>query len=176
MNSAPLSITLKSPEETTAFAARLGSELHPGDCVLLDGPIGSGKTHFARSVIKWLMAAPDEEPFPSFKFDLVKSWSDTEDIPSPTYTLVQTYDTSAGEIWHADLYRVGVVEEVVELGMIDEFETSICLVEWPEQLGELTPKNALSIKFEIDPDHEDYRHLTISWTDPEWTPRLAKFA
>ncbi|MGI9367304.1 MAG: tRNA (adenosine(37)-N6)-threonylcarbamoyltransferase complex ATPase subunit type 1 TsaE [Ruegeria sp.] len=148
-------ISLNSPEETAATAARVGAILRPGDCLLLDGAIGSGKTHFARSLIQSLMRAP-------------------EDVPSPTFTLVQTYDTTAGEIWHSDLYRLGSILEIEELGLAEALETAICLIEWPQKLGVLAPKSALSLKFALDPDHEGTRHLTISWTDPKWAPLLEK--
>ena len=85
--------TLNSPEETAQLAARIAGALRPGDCLLLDGVIGAGKTHFARHLIQSLM----EEP---------------EDVPSPTFTLVQTYDVPAGELWHTDLYRLSSLDEL----------------------------------------------------------------
>jgi tRNA threonylcarbamoyladenosine biosynthesis protein TsaE len=149
----PRSITLTSPEETSQFAARLGAELRPGDVVLLEGEIGSGKTHFARSLIQSLMTVP-------------------EDVPSPTYTLVQAYETEAGEIWHCDLYRLSAVEEIEELGLTEAFDTAICLIEWPGKLGPLTPEAALKLSFETDPDTMENRHLTLSWSDPKWPLKL----
>ncbi|WP_037314784.1 tRNA (adenosine(37)-N6)-threonylcarbamoyltransferase complex ATPase subunit type 1 TsaE [Ruegeria halocynthiae] len=153
MTAPPLSITLNSPEETALFATRLGAALRPGDILLLEGDIGSGKTHFARSLIQSLMAIP-------------------EDVPSPTFTLVQAYDTESGEIWHCDLYRLSAVEEVEELGLIDAFDTAICLVEWPDKLGPLTPESALKMTFETDPNTMETRQLTLSWSNPVWTPKL----
>lgn len=149
----PHSMTLVSPEDTLALAARLGTELAVGDVLLLEGSIGSGKTHFARSLIQSLMQVP-------------------EDVPSPTFTLVQAYNTTVGEIWHCDLYRFSSVDEVEELGLIDAFETAICLVEWPEKLGPLAPQSALTISFAIDPNETETRHLTLTWSDPKWTHKL----
>ena len=91
--------------------------LRAGDCVLLEGPIGAGKTHFCRALIRARLGRE-------------------EDVPSPTFTLVQTYDADV-EIWHADLYRLSHPDEALELGLEDAFASAICLVEWPERLGEL---------------------------------------
>ncbi|WP_372571563.1 tRNA (adenosine(37)-N6)-threonylcarbamoyltransferase complex ATPase subunit type 1 TsaE [Ruegeria jejuensis] len=156
MNSGSLSTLTKhtrSPAETTALAQKLGLTLEPGDCLLLIGPIGSGKTHFARHLIQNLM-------------------SEVEDVPSPTYTLVQTYETRQGELWHADLYRLTSTAEIEELGLSDAFETAICLIEWPDRLAELTPDTALQITFDADPQQTEARDLSFAWSDPKWQHRL----
>jgi tRNA threonylcarbamoyladenosine biosynthesis protein TsaE len=145
-------LILSSPEETAALAVRMGGVLRMGDTLLLEGPIGAGKTHFARSLIQSRLITP-------------------EDVPSPTFTLVQTYDAQGSEIWHADLYRLGQPDEVVELGLTDAFETAICLVEWPDRLGQLAPRNALTLRFSTT-DDEDARVLDVTWSDPAWTTRL----
>ena len=145
-------ITLSSPEQTAALAVRLGARLQPGDTLLLEGPIGAGKTHFARSLIQSRLSWP-------------------EDVPSPTFTLVQTYDADPVEIWHADLYRLSAPDEVIELGLIDAFQTAICLVEWPDRLGQLAPQNALTLHF-APGAAEDDRILTFTWTAPAWANRL----
>lgn len=150
------SITLNSPEETADLAARLGAKLRPGDILLLEGEIGSGKTHFARSLIQSLMTFP-------------------EDVPSPTFTLVQAYDTPPGEIWHCDLYRLSALEEIEELGLSDAFETAICLIEWPDKLGPLTPATALTVHLKTDPNTMGLRYLTLSWSDPKW-PQILESA
>ena len=154
---ASLSITLKSPEETAALAGRLASKLHCGDVLLLDGPIGSGKTHFARALIQSVMTV-------------------TEDIPSPTFTLVQVYDTRIGEIWHSDLYRLTAIEEVEELGLTEAFETGICLIEWPDKLGPIRPESALTLAFRSDPSDEETRQLDLKWADPKWAAKLENTA
>ncbi len=153
MTTTPLTIALNSPEETTGFATRLGSTLLPGDTLLLEGEIGSGKTHFARGLIQSLLTTP-------------------EDVPSPTFTLVQVYDIESTEIWHCDLYRLSAVEEVEELGLTEALDSSICLIEWPEKLGPLRPDTALTMTFETDPDTMEKRILTLSWSDPKWAQRL----
>ncbi|MBE1286055.1 MAG: tRNA (adenosine(37)-N6)-threonylcarbamoyltransferase complex ATPase subunit type 1 TsaE [Rhodobacteraceae bacterium] len=149
----PLSLTLHSPEDTADFARNLGALLVPGDCLLLEGEIGAGKTHFARSLIQSLQDMP-------------------EDVPSPTFTLVQFYETTAGELWHTDLYRLSALEEITELGLEDAFNTAICLVEWPDRLAELTPAHALRLVFATVPGDLDTRTLSLNWSDPKWTPRL----
>lgn len=143
------SVFLPSADTTATLAARIGAGLQPGDVILLTGPVGAGKTHFARSLIQSLLTEP-------------------EDVPSPTFTLVQTYDTPLCELWHADLYRLTDPGEVEELGLIDAFETAICLVEWPDRLAELAPENALSLTLRDGPN-DDAREAQFEWTDPKWT-------
>lgn len=146
-----------SPDETAAFAAALAPGLEPGDVLLLEGQIGGGKTHFARALIQARLAA-DGAP--------------VEDVPSPTFTLVQTYDTGCVEIWHADLYRLTHVDEVEELGLSDAFGDAICLVEWPDRMGDLAPADALWLSF-APGDGEGARIVTARSDDPAWAARLA---
>ncbi|MCB1341471.1 MAG: tRNA (adenosine(37)-N6)-threonylcarbamoyltransferase complex ATPase subunit type 1 TsaE [Pseudooceanicola sp.] len=148
-----LSCLSSSEAETASLAVRLGAGLRPGDCVLLDGPIGAGKTHFCRALIRSLLARE-------------------EDIPSPTFTLVQSYDGVSGPIWHADLYRLGHVDEVMELGLDEAFGTAICLVEWPDRLGGLAPRDALRVGLAPEGGTEDRRRVTFTWDDPKWDARL----
>lgn len=143
-----ITLKLASPDQTCAFARRLARVLRPGDVLLLEGGIGAGKTHFARCAIQSRLAAP-------------------EDVPSPTFTLVQTYPIDAGEIWHADLYRVGGPDELVELGLTEAFESAICLVEWPDRMGDLAPETALRLRFDLC-DDDAARHVDLTWDDPRW--------
>lgn len=145
-------ITLNSPDETADLARQIAATLHKGDVILLSGGIGAGKTHFARALIQSLLIQH-------------------EDVPSPTFTLVQTYDTPDFELWHADLYRLTSPDEIEELGLIDAFETAVCIVEWPDRLDDLALPDALSLSFEPDAD-ADGRTLTARWCSPEWTTRL----
>ena len=101
--------------------------LRPRDIVALGGDLGAGKTSFARSLINAL-PGPEEE------------------VPSPTFTLVQLYERGDLEVWHVDLYRLGGdSEEMVELGLADAFGAALVLVEWPERLGPLLPARRLEI-------------------------------
>lgn len=149
--------TLNSPEDTARLAAQIAGALRPGDCLLLEGVIGAGKTHFARHLIQSLMEVP-------------------EDVPSPTFTLVQTYDVPAGELWHTDLYRLSSLDELEELGLTQAFDSAICLVEWPDRLAELTPAHALHLTLALDPEHEDRRHLTLRWSDEKWQPLMERIS
>ncbi|SMR82569.1 tRNA threonylcarbamoyladenosine biosynthesis protein TsaE [Aliiroseovarius halocynthiae] len=155
-----LDLAFPTPDHTTAFAAALADQLAPGDVILLSGGIGAGKTHFARSVIQHRLAAQGR----------------AEDVPSPTFTLVQTYDDPVCEIWHSDLYRLTHPDEVEELGLIDAFDTAICLVEWPDRLGALTPQNAVHIEFSADAasDNPDLRNAQISGQADRWETRIQK--
>ena len=141
------------PLETKAIALRIRENLQNGDVILLKGEIGAGKSHFARSLIQ---AAMDK----------------VEDVPSPTFTLVQTYDTLVGSIWHADLYRLSDQSEVFELGLIDAFGNDIVLIEWPDRLGYLEPQNALTIELVIL--ENDKREVIFSTSSCVWEARLEK--
>jgi tRNA threonylcarbamoyladenosine biosynthesis protein TsaE len=143
---------ISDPQETADIAIRLGSELLPGEVLLLSGDIGTGKTHFARHLIQSLQDVP-------------------EDVPSPSFTLVQSYETHLGEVWHADLYRISSPAEAEELGLSDAFDTSICLVEWPDRLGEAVPPDALFVQFDLG-DKETDRVLTFNWAASRWAKRL----
>lgn len=147
----PLALETHSPEATARFAEGLGARLRPGDCLLLEGDIGAGKTHFARALIQSLLESP-------------------EDVPSPTFTLVQSYFVHPGELWHADLYRLSGPDEVEELGLTDAFAHAICLVEWPDRLGDLAPANALTLHFDTIGDNA--RRITAQWSDAKWADRL----
>ena len=145
-------LRLISPDATCGLAQALAPGLGAGDVLLLSGPVGAGKTHFARCLIRALTTRD-------------------EDVPSPTYTLVQTYPGPKAEIWHADLYRLGDPAEIVELGLADAFDEAIALVEWPDRLGELTPASALHLDFAHGTGAET-RHLTLRWHDPRWTRKI----
>src|SRR5688500_3237874 len=103
---------------TAALGAELAAELRPGDLVILQGDLGAGKTALARAIIRNLAGDPMLE------------------VPSPTFALVQPYDSPAGPILHADLYRLGDPREVEELGLIDN-PGAIVLVEWAERAPEI---------------------------------------
>ena len=146
-------ILSNGPLETKKLATEIKEYLQNGDVILLKGEIGAGKSHFARSLIQ---AAMDK----------------VEEVPSPTFTLVQTYDTKIGSIWHADLYRLSDQSEIFELGLIDAFGKEIVLVEWPDRLGHLEPQDALKIEMVIL--ENDKREVIFSTSSRMWEHRLEK--
>lgn len=141
---------LASEAETAALAMRLADRLGPGDTLLLSGPVGAGKSAFARALIRARLDDPAAE------------------VPSPTFTLVQTYGESTEALWHADLYRLSHADEVAELGLLAAMEEAVCLVEWPDRLGSLAPASALRLDFV--PEGEG-RCVTFSGP-PAWAARL----
>ena len=142
---------LETPEQTAKLAARIAPHLAPGDVLLLSGQIGAGKTHFARNIIQARQIPLGLQ----------------EDIPSPTFTLVQTYPLLDQEIWHADLYRLCNGDEILELGLIDAFTQAICLIEWPDRLQDLVPKRHLALEFKQGPT-DDSRELQITLAGKNW--------
>lgn len=126
---------LADAEATDALGADLAAQLKPGDLVLLVGDLGAGKTALARAIIRTLAGDPDL------------------DVPSPTFALVQPYDSPRGAILHADLYRLGDPREVDELGLADNPD-AIVLVEWPERAPELFAAASLIIELAIPPGGE----------------------
>lgn len=141
--------TLGSPEATDRFADLLAAQAASGLTILLDGPVGAGKTTLARRLIQTCMCNADVP---------------VEDIPSPTFTIVQSYEAGPLDIWHADLYRLTSTSELHELGLEAAFETAFCIVEWPDRLGELTP-DALRVTLSYG-DEENTRHCALSASTP----------
>jgi tRNA threonylcarbamoyladenosine biosynthesis protein TsaE len=134
---------------TARLAASLARLARPGDVIALAGELGSGKTSFARAFIRALGDAAEE-------------------VPSPTFSLVQTYETQAGSIWHFDLYRLARCEEALELGFEDALAEAIVLIEWPERLGALLPEQRLELRLDAGatPDSRMARIAARgSWAD-----------
>ena len=144
------SILLSSLRDTQLLGGALAESLGAGDTVLLSGPVGAGKTELARICIQTRL----------------QEIGAIEDVPSPTFTLVQIYELIDTQIWHADLYRLSTVDELYELGLDQAFEEDICLIEWPERLGALRPENALELSIEIVDD--DQRRVLLEWSDSKW--------
>lgn len=151
-----------SPEETAKLAQLFADHARDGTTILLDGNLGAGKSHFARSYIQHLMTQA----------------GDMFEVPSPTFTLVQTYQINMLEIWHADLYRLSFFEELVELGLDTALDRATCLIEWPDRLGPISPPSAATVHLKML-EEENARQITVSNTvslPPELTAELAKFS
>lgn len=122
---------LSDESETQKLGEKLAALARPGDVLLLEGPLGAGKSCLSRAFIRALMANPHLA------------------VPSPTFTLVQTYETPDGlEIWHYDLWRLSGPQSLEELGW-DEALCGIVLVEWPDRLEELTPPQAWRLRLSL---------------------------
>jgi tRNA threonylcarbamoyladenosine biosynthesis protein TsaE len=124
----PFQLDLPDLAATAAFGRRLAGSLRRGDVVALKGGLGVGKTTLARAIVAGLSPG-------------------SEDVPSPTFTLVQTYPATladgAAELWHFDLYRLERADQVYELGIEDALADGISLIEWPELAAGLLPKETL---------------------------------
>ncbi len=120
-------------EALRQFAADFASALAPGDVVALAGDLGAGKTTFARALIRQLAS------------------NDILEVPSPTFTLQQTYELPRFSLVHADFYRVAEPGEFAELGFDDLPRTAVVLVEWPERAQSLLPVDRWEITFTLNP-------------------------
>ena len=124
-----------------AQAESLAGSVSSPCSVLLWGDMGAGKTTFSKAFIRFLLK--DEKA----------------EIPSPTFTLIQTYLTDKSEIWHSDLYRLQNPEEILELGLLEALRTSICLIEWPDRLQNYLPNRRIDVYLSIVDEH--HRSLKI---------------
>jgi tRNA threonylcarbamoyladenosine biosynthesis protein TsaE len=136
-----MELALPTLAATEALAARLAPHLRPGDAILLEGPLGAGKTAFARALLRAALANP------------------ALDVPSPSYTLVQTYQARALTLHHLDLWRLTGPEALLELGW-DELRQDVVLVEWPDRLGNLTPQGALCVRLLLAAGEARVAHIT----------------
>jgi tRNA threonylcarbamoyladenosine biosynthesis protein TsaE len=143
---------------TVALARRIAAVARAGDVIALAGDLGTGKTRFARAFVD-------------------AAAGDGEEVPSPTFTLVQTYDAAvagaAVEIRHFDLYRLKSPDETLELGIEEAFAEAITLVEWPDRLGSLKPREHLEIRLSIAGDGARQARLVPS---AAWRDRVAAIA
>jgi tRNA threonylcarbamoyladenosine biosynthesis protein TsaE len=140
---------------TEALAGRIAARLRPGDAVLLEGPLGAGKTAFARALLRAALGDPALE------------------VPSPSYTLVQSYDAPAVTLHHFDLWRLPGPGGLGELGW-DDARQDVVLVEWPDRLGDLRPAGALAISFRVIGDTA--RAVTLAGWDAARIGDLAQAA
>lgn len=140
-----MELTLENLSATEALATRLAGLARPGDALLLEGPLGAGKSALARAFLRAASGQP------------------ALDVPSPTFTLVQSYDLPGGiTAHHFDLYRLGGSAGLIELGW-DEAREGIVLVEWPERLGALAPADALHVALAPGADEDSRLARLTGW-------------
>ncbi len=147
-------LELPDLEASRALARRLAPLLRRGDLVALEGELGVGKTAFARAVIRHLAGAEIE-------------------VPSPSFTLVQRYELPGILVTHADLYRIGEAEELLELDLEEALEEGAVLVEWPERAGGSLPADRLRLRFSFRPAAGEEARDVLVEAGPSWRRRLS---
>tara|TARA_Y100001970_G_scaffold154943_1_gene189813 strand:+ start:51 stop:509 length:459 start_codon:yes stop_codon:yes gene_type:complete len=131
-------------EETKKIANKLAKDINATNATIcLNGDLGSGKTTFSRYLIRSLL-----------------STSVNEDIPSPTFTLLQIYEDQKKSIYHYDFYRLNKIEELIELNYSESVENNLCIIEWANKFKKALPPNRIEINFEIKPKNK--RLITFS--------------
>jgi len=146
-----VTIELAGLPATRDLAACLARIVKVGDVLAMYGDLGVGKSEFARAFIR---ALTDQ----------------SEEVPSPTFTLLQTYESDLCDIYHFDLYRLERAEEAFELGIEDAFHEGISIVEWPDRLGPYLPRNRLDIRLSITKG-KNHRQAVLT-PHADWSERL----
>ena len=138
-------VDLPDENATVALAARVAGVAARGDVIALSGPLGAGKTVFARAFIR--------------------ARGGIGEVPSPTFTLVQTYELPDGAVWHFDCYRLKEADEAWELGIEDAFRDGISLIEWPERIETLLPADRLKVELAPGAVSGSRRAALSGWGD-----------
>ena len=140
-------------EQTVCIAETCARLMRSGDTVLLFGDIGSGKTFFSRAMIQKMMEMQGVV---------------VEDIHSPTFTIVQIYDTLVPSVWHLDLYRISNPDEMIDLDLENALEKYVCLIEWPQNMGLHVPERNISITFEEIVGSGEVRNIDFEFYGTGW--------
>src|SRR6202165_5825118 len=130
---ASFTVTIPNQEALVAFMTDIAGALEPGDLVTLSGDLGAGKTTFARALIRYLAG------------------DDTVEVPSPTFTFVQSYELPRFPLVHGDLYRLSGTAELAELGFDDLPDGAVVLLEWPDRAPGFLPADRLDIALTLTP-------------------------
>src|SRR2546429_4663178 len=139
------SVALPDEHATRRLAIDLANALEAGDVVTLSGDLGAGKTTLARTLIRYLAGDP------------------TIEVPSPTFTLMQSYDLPQFPLVHVDLYRVSGPAELAELGFDDLPERAVMLLEWPDRADGLLPPDRLDVSLTLAPKLKlEFRHARVT--------------
>lgn len=142
-----MTVALPDLAATATLGAAIAARLAPGDAVLLKGDLGSGKTTLARAILAALGV--------------------TENVPSPTFTLVQAYDTPRLMVSHYDLYRLKRESELEELGLDEALDQGAALIEWPERAESRLPSDALTASLDADKDRRAVLEGPVRWKNLE---------
>jgi tRNA threonylcarbamoyl adenosine modification protein YjeE len=142
-----MTVALPDLAATATLGAAIAARLAPGDAVLLKGDLGSGKTTLARAILTALGV--------------------TENVPSPTFTLVQAYDTARLTVSHYDLYRLKRESEMEELGLDEALDQGAALIEWPERAQGRLPADALTAALDADKERRAVLEGPARWKDLE---------
>lgn len=138
-----IELHIQSLADTDRLGFFLSQTFQAGACMTLQGPLGVGKSELARAMIK-------------------AGCGETGDMPSPTFTLVQSYEMTDGTpVWHMDLYRLKGLDDVLALGIEDAFYEAVCLIEWPDRLDGFLPHNTVSIDIDFLAGSETERRIII---------------
>jgi tRNA threonylcarbamoyladenosine biosynthesis protein TsaE len=143
-------VTVADEAATGALARAIAALAQPCDVITLSGTLGAGKTSFARSFIA--------------------ASGGGEEVPSPTFTLLQVYETPGAAIYHFDLYRLENAEDAFEVGIEDAFADGISLIEWPDRLGRYLPRERLDVTI-FQGAHETERRFEFA-ASVNWAQRL----
>ena len=146
-----LSLHSNGTESTDRLGGLFANVLMPGDLVTLSGPLGAGKSHLARAFIRTRLGDPDAE------------------VPSPSYTLVNVYQTADVEIWHADLYRLSDTSELSEIGLEDALSDAVVLVEWAERWPDPRQRR---LEIVLIPLNDDERQINVTALGSGWNSVL----
>lgn len=146
-----ITASLEDDQATRKFGAKLAMKLCAGDVICLRGDLGAGKTSMARGAIEFLC--------------------DVSEVPSPTYTLVQTYVAPKFDIWHFDLYRLENPQDVWELGIEEALDEGVCLIEWPERIENLLSGTELNIHISF----AEKGRIAILSGNSKWQERFSGF-
>ena len=152
MQSKTYNIGNQSSQNILEMASKISCKPNAGDVILLQGPIGSGKTFFARKFI----------------IESLRAHQLRDEVPSPSFSLIQVYDTIEPKIYHVDLYRLSLRSEVEELGLDALYGDSITLIEWPDRLENRLPLRYVQIGFSLVERQENLRNLSIVFVGPNW--------
>ncbi|OXE36645.1 MAG: tRNA (adenosine(37)-N6)-threonylcarbamoyltransferase complex ATPase subunit type 1 TsaE [Phenylobacterium zucineum] len=143
----PPDLYLADEQATSALGQTLARRIRPGEAICLTGALGAGKSTLARALVRAL-TSPEEE------------------VPSPTFTLVQTYDGRDFPISHFDLYRLSDPDEAYEIGLDEALEDGVAVIEWPERLEGRLPPDRLDIHITLDGEARRVRMIAFgSWRD-----------